>query len=59
MQAIRLQKKYPDVSQDEMFDFITRFKCVPASTVRFRVAISDVRVRRADLALFTPTSRGA
>jgi hypothetical protein len=28
MQAIRLQKKYPEVSQDEMFDFISRFKCV-------------------------------
>lgn len=28
MQAIRLQKKYPEVSQDEMFDLISRFKCV-------------------------------
>lgn len=28
MQAIRLQKKYPEVTQDEMFDFISRFKCV-------------------------------
>ncbi|KAH9991525.1 calponin homology domain-containing protein [Russula vinacea] len=25
MQAIRLQKKYPEVSQDEMFDLISRF----------------------------------
>jgi plastin-1 len=25
MQAIRLQKKYPEVSQDEMFDLINRF----------------------------------
>lgn len=28
MQAIRLQKKYPEVSQEEMFDLINRFKCV-------------------------------
>jgi hypothetical protein len=28
MQAIRLQKKYPEVSQDEMFDLINRFKYV-------------------------------
>ena len=28
MEAIRLQKKYPDVSRDEMFDLINRFKCV-------------------------------
>lgn len=26
MEAIRLRKKYPEVSQDEMFDLITRFK---------------------------------
>ena len=30
MQAIRLQKKYPEVSQEEMFDLINRFKCVYA-----------------------------
>ena len=28
MQAIKLQRKYPEVSQDEMFDLINRFKCV-------------------------------
>ena len=28
MQAIRLQKKYPEVSQEEMFDLINRFKYV-------------------------------
>lgn len=28
MQAIRLQKKYPEVTQEEMFDLINRFKCV-------------------------------
>lgn len=26
MQAIRLQKKHPEISQDEMFDLINRFK---------------------------------
>ena len=26
MQAIRLQKKYPQVSQEEMLDLINRFK---------------------------------
>ena len=54
MQAIRLQKKYPDVSQDEMFDFISRFKCVRLH--RGSGAINDVR---AAPALSTPTSRGA
>ena len=29
MQAIKLQRKYPQVSQEEMFDLINRFKCVP------------------------------
>jgi hypothetical protein len=28
MQAIKLQRKYPEVSQEEMFDLINRFKCV-------------------------------
>jgi len=28
MQAIRLQKKYPEVTQDEMFDLITRFNAL-------------------------------
>ena len=28
MQAIRLQKKHPEISQDEMFDLINRFKWV-------------------------------
>jgi hypothetical protein len=54
MQAIRLQKKYPDVSQDEMFDLINRFKCVRLH--RGSGAINDIR---AAPALFTPTSRGA
>ena len=54
MQAIRLQKKYPDVSQDEMFDFISRFKCV--RLYRGSGAINDVR---AAPALSTPTSPGA
>lgn len=54
MQAIRLQKKYPDVSQDEMFDLISRFKCV--RLYRGSRAINDVR---AAPALSTPTSRGA
>ena len=26
MQAIKLQRKYPEVSQEEMFDLINRFK---------------------------------
>jgi hypothetical protein len=26
MQAIKLQRKYPDVSQEDMFDLINRFK---------------------------------
>ena len=30
MQAIRLQKKYPEVTQEEMFDLINRFKYVRA-----------------------------
>ena len=33
MQAIRLQKEYPEVSQNEMFDLISRFKCVHILTV--------------------------
>jgi len=53
MQAIRLQKKYPDVSQDEMFDLMSRFKCVRLH--RGSGAINDVR---AAPALSTPTSRG-
>jgi Ca2+-binding EF-hand superfamily protein len=28
MEAFKLQKKYPEVSRDEMFDLINRFKCV-------------------------------
>jgi plastin-1 len=28
MEALRLQKKYPEVTRDEMFDLINRFKCV-------------------------------
>jgi plastin-1 len=33
MEALRLQKKYPEVSRDEMLDLINRFKCVCANTV--------------------------
>jgi hypothetical protein len=58
MQAIRLQKKYPEVSQDEMFDLINRFKCVLLSPVAFRCDNDNHDVRPAP-ALFTPTSRGA
>jgi hypothetical protein len=29
MQAIKLQRKYPEVSQEDMFDLINRFKSVP------------------------------
>ena len=32
MQSIRLQKKYPEVSQGDMFDLISRFKCVSTLT---------------------------
>lgn len=28
MEALKLQKKYPEVSRDEMFDLINRFKLV-------------------------------
>ena len=28
MQAIKLQRKFPEVSQEEMFDLINRFKYV-------------------------------
>lgn len=28
MEALRLQKKFPEVSKDEMFDLVNRFKCV-------------------------------
>jgi len=31
MEALKLQKKYPEVSRDEMFDFINRFKSVSSS----------------------------
>lgn len=31
MEALKLQKKYPEVSRDEMFDLINRFKCVSSS----------------------------
>ena len=33
MQALQLRKKYPEVSQDEMFDLINRFKCVHLSLI--------------------------
>lgn len=29
MEALRLRKKFPEVTQDEIFDLINRFKCVP------------------------------
>jgi plastin-1 len=28
MEALKLQKKYPEVTRDEMFDLINRFKYV-------------------------------
>ena len=28
MEALRLRKRYPEVSQDELFDLINRFKYV-------------------------------
>lgn len=28
MEAFKLQKKYPEVSRDEMFDLVNRFKYV-------------------------------
>lgn len=28
MEALRLRKKFPEVSQDEIFDLINKFKCV-------------------------------
>ena len=34
MDALRLRKKYPEVSQDEMFDLINRFKSVVFVTRR-------------------------
>lgn len=40
MQAIRLQKKYPEISQEEMFDLINRFKCVSSSCLYALWAIS-------------------
>ena len=32
MEAFRLRKKFPEVSQDEMFDLINRFKYVRPCT---------------------------
>lgn len=32
MQALRLQKKYPEVTQDEMFDLISRFNAIHTDT---------------------------
>lgn len=37
MQSLRLQKKYPEVSQEEMFDLVNRFKCVSPLTRGFPV----------------------
>ena len=34
MDAFRLRKKYPEVSQDEMLDLINRFKYVRPSSAR-------------------------
>jgi plastin-1 len=34
MEALRLQKKYPEVTKDEMFDLINRFKSVVRSIQR-------------------------
>ncbi len=33
MEALKLQRKYPEVSRDEMFDLINRFKCVPSCSI--------------------------
>jgi plastin-1 len=33
MEALRLQKKYPEVSRDEMFELINRFKYVSPSII--------------------------
>jgi hypothetical protein len=54
MQAIRLQKKYPEVSQNEMFDLISRFKCVRSSP--WVQCHNDIRVTSV---LFTQTFPGA
>ena len=40
MEALKLQKKYPEVSRDEMFDFINRFKSV--SSFLAQNTISDL-----------------
>jgi len=54
MEAFRLQKKYPDVSKDDMFDLVNRFKYVPShihtfiSVISFRSAISTDTPGRID-----------
>jgi len=42
MEALKLQKKYPEVSRDEMFDFINRFKSVSSSLAQN--IISDLSI---------------
>jgi len=36
MEALKLQKKYPEVSRDEMFDLINRFKSVLLSGTEYQ-----------------------
>lgn len=50
MQALRLQKKYPEVTQDEMFDLINRFKYVPLrrfGSLLNRLAVRSIRILQA------------
>lgn len=35
MEALKLQKKYPEVTRDEMFELINRFKYVFSLKTRF------------------------
>lgn len=54
MEALKLQKKYPEVSRDEMFDLINRFKYVLLFSITnlklicFRSAISTDTPGRID-----------
>ena len=44
MQAIRLQKKYPEVTQEEMFDLINRFKYVVLKSCCVSSALGNTSV---------------
>lgn len=46
MQAIRLQKKYPEISQDEMFDLINRFKWVGELDLLYQVSTDILSAAR-------------